>query len=125
MALNPHSATAQFFINLKDNGLLNHTGKNQQGWGYTVFGRVIADNEKERLERELRIWAGLVKGGYPEDGDPPGSSTMGPVEARYDDPQTLRLHSEALLAGDACFESLKALVVRWASAIPVVRLRIE
>jgi peptidyl-prolyl cis-trans isomerase B (cyclophilin B) len=37
----PHSATAQFFINLKDNGFLNHTGKNAQGWGYTVFGKVI------------------------------------------------------------------------------------
>jgi peptidyl-prolyl cis-trans isomerase B (cyclophilin B) len=36
----PHSATAQFFINLKDNTFLNHTGKNAQGWGYTVFGQV-------------------------------------------------------------------------------------
>ncbi len=36
----PHSATAQFFINLKDNGFLNHTGKSPQGWGYAVFGRV-------------------------------------------------------------------------------------
>jgi peptidyl-prolyl cis-trans isomerase B (cyclophilin B) len=36
----PHSATAQFFINLKDNSFLNHTGKNAQGWGYTVFGKV-------------------------------------------------------------------------------------
>jgi peptidyl-prolyl cis-trans isomerase B (cyclophilin B) len=36
----PHSATAQFFINLKDNTFLNHTGKNSQGWGYTVFGKV-------------------------------------------------------------------------------------
>jgi peptidyl-prolyl cis-trans isomerase B (cyclophilin B) len=36
----PHSATAQFFINLKDNGFLDHTGKNSQGWGYTVFGKV-------------------------------------------------------------------------------------
>ena len=36
----PHSATAQFFINLKDNTFLNHTGKNPQGWGYTVFGKV-------------------------------------------------------------------------------------
>jgi peptidyl-prolyl cis-trans isomerase B (cyclophilin B) len=36
----PHSATAQFFINLKDNTFLNHTGKNAQGWGYTVFGKV-------------------------------------------------------------------------------------
>jgi cyclophilin family peptidyl-prolyl cis-trans isomerase len=37
----PHSAKAQFFINLKDNGFLNHTGKNPNGWGYCVFGRVI------------------------------------------------------------------------------------
>ena len=36
----PNSATAQFFINLKDNTFLNHTGKNPQGWGYTVFGKV-------------------------------------------------------------------------------------
>lgn len=36
----PHSATAQFFINLKDNTFLNHSGKNPQGWGYTVFGKV-------------------------------------------------------------------------------------
>jgi peptidyl-prolyl cis-trans isomerase B (cyclophilin B) len=36
----PHSATAQFFINLKDNAFLNHSGKNPQGWGYCVFARV-------------------------------------------------------------------------------------
>jgi len=36
----PHSATAQFFINLKDNAFLNHTGKNPQGWGYCVFAKV-------------------------------------------------------------------------------------
>ncbi|MFW2439159.1 MAG: peptidylprolyl isomerase [Arenicellales bacterium] len=36
----PHSATAQFFINLKDNAFLNHSGKNAQGWGYCVFGKV-------------------------------------------------------------------------------------
>jgi len=36
----PHSATAQFFVNVVDNGFLDHTGKNDQGWGYTVFGRV-------------------------------------------------------------------------------------
>jgi len=36
----PHSATAQFFINLEDNGFLDHTAKNQQGWGYAVFGKV-------------------------------------------------------------------------------------
>jgi len=37
----PHSATAQFFINVKDNGFLNHRGKNPQGWGYAVFGKVV------------------------------------------------------------------------------------
>jgi len=36
----PHSATSQFFINVKDNDFLNHSGKNMQGWGYTVFGKV-------------------------------------------------------------------------------------
>lgn len=36
----PHSATAQFFINLKDNGFLDHTAPNGQGWGYCVFGKV-------------------------------------------------------------------------------------
>jgi peptidyl-prolyl cis-trans isomerase B (cyclophilin B) len=37
----PHSATAQFFINLADNAFLNHSGKSIQGWGYCVFGRVV------------------------------------------------------------------------------------
>jgi cyclophilin family peptidyl-prolyl cis-trans isomerase len=37
----PHSATAQFFINYKNNDFLNHTSPSQQGWGYTVFGKVI------------------------------------------------------------------------------------
>ena len=38
--MEPHSATSQFFINHKDNGFLNHTGENPQGWGYAVFGKV-------------------------------------------------------------------------------------
>ena len=37
----PHSATAQFFINTVDNSFLNHRGKNAQGWGYCVFGEVV------------------------------------------------------------------------------------
>ncbi len=41
----PHSATAQFFINVKDNDFLNHTGKNMQGWGYTVFGKITEGAE--------------------------------------------------------------------------------
>ena len=36
----PHSATAQFFINVKDNTFLNHSSPSPQGWGYCVFGRV-------------------------------------------------------------------------------------
>ena len=36
----PHSATAQFFINLNDNDFLNHTAPSSQGWGYAVFGAV-------------------------------------------------------------------------------------
>jgi peptidyl-prolyl cis-trans isomerase B (cyclophilin B) len=41
----PHSATAQFFINVADNGFLNHTSKSPQGWGYAVFGKVIAGSD--------------------------------------------------------------------------------
>jgi peptidyl-prolyl cis-trans isomerase B (cyclophilin B) len=37
----PHSATAQFFINVADNDFLNHTAETPSGWGYTVFGKVI------------------------------------------------------------------------------------
>lgn len=37
----PHSATAQFFINVKNNTFLDHTAKTPQGWGYTVFGKVV------------------------------------------------------------------------------------
>ena len=38
----PHSATAQFFINLKDNSFLDHTDKSPTGWGYAVFGQVAS-----------------------------------------------------------------------------------
>jgi len=41
----PHSASAQFFINVADNDFLNHTAPTPQGWGYCVFGRVVAGNE--------------------------------------------------------------------------------
>ena len=37
----PHSATAQFFINVKNNEFLNHKAKTEAGWGYTVFGKVV------------------------------------------------------------------------------------
>jgi peptidyl-prolyl cis-trans isomerase B (cyclophilin B) len=37
----PHSATAQFFINIADNDFLNYKGPSPQGWGYCVFGHVV------------------------------------------------------------------------------------
>jgi peptidyl-prolyl cis-trans isomerase B (cyclophilin B) len=41
----PHSATSQFFINLKDNSSLNYTAPDKQGYGYCVFGKVVAGTE--------------------------------------------------------------------------------
>ncbi|MEY2994778.1 MAG: hypothetical protein RL357_1713 [Pseudomonadota bacterium] len=41
----PHSATAQFFINVSDNDFLNHTAPSIQGWGYAVFGKVVQGTE--------------------------------------------------------------------------------
>lgn len=39
--MNPHSASAQFFVNTTDNVFLDHRGKDPQGWGYAVFGKVV------------------------------------------------------------------------------------
>jgi len=39
--MEPHSASAQFFINVKDNDFLDHTAPTIQGWGYAVFGEVV------------------------------------------------------------------------------------
>jgi peptidyl-prolyl cis-trans isomerase B (cyclophilin B) len=41
----PHSASAQFFINTTDNDFLNHRSETPQGWGYAVFGRVVAGQD--------------------------------------------------------------------------------
>jgi peptidyl-prolyl cis-trans isomerase B (cyclophilin B) len=41
----PHSASAQFFINVADNAFLNHTAPSNQGWGYAVFGKVVAGTD--------------------------------------------------------------------------------
>ncbi len=57
----PHSATAQFFINVKDNDFLNHSSKNMQGWGYAVFGK-LADGE-EVLEKIRMVPTGS-RGGH-------------------------------------------------------------
>ncbi|MCX7258524.1 MAG: peptidylprolyl isomerase [Polaromonas sp.] len=41
----PHSASSQFFINVGNNGFLNHTAPSASGWGYAVFGKVVAGTE--------------------------------------------------------------------------------
>ena len=41
----PHSATSQFFINVKDNDFLNHSSPTASGWGYAVFAKVVAGTE--------------------------------------------------------------------------------
>lgn len=57
----PHSATAQFFINVKDNDFLNHSGKNMQGWGYTVFARMV---EGEEVLEKIRAVPTGSRGGH-------------------------------------------------------------
>jgi peptidyl-prolyl cis-trans isomerase B (cyclophilin B) len=59
--MDPHSATAQFFINVKDNDFLNHTGKNMQGWGYTVFGKVT---EGEEVLNKIRAVSTTSRNGH-------------------------------------------------------------
>jgi peptidyl-prolyl cis-trans isomerase B (cyclophilin B) len=43
--MDPHSASAQFFINVSDNSFLDHTSQSAQGWGYAVFGEVVAGKD--------------------------------------------------------------------------------
>jgi peptidyl-prolyl cis-trans isomerase B (cyclophilin B) len=50
----PHSASAQFFINVRDNEFLNHTSATPQGWGYCVFGQVVAGQEVIDEIRRMR-----------------------------------------------------------------------
>jgi peptidyl-prolyl cis-trans isomerase B (cyclophilin B) len=52
----PHSATAQFFINVSDNTFLNHTAPTAQGWGYAVFGRVV--DGKDVVDRIRKVTTG-------------------------------------------------------------------
>jgi peptidyl-prolyl cis-trans isomerase B (cyclophilin B) len=59
--MDPHSATAQFFINVKDNDFLNHSGKNMQGWGYAVFGKVAEGSE---VLDKIRGVATTSRGGH-------------------------------------------------------------
>ncbi len=56
----PHSASAQFFINAKDNGFLNHTNKTSQGWGYAVFGKVTSG--MDIVKKIEAVKTGNIKG---------------------------------------------------------------
>lgn len=59
--MDPHSASSQFFINIKDNDFLNHSSKDSQGWGYAVFGKVT--DGLEVLEK-IRIVETTSAGGH-------------------------------------------------------------
>ncbi len=60
----PHSASAQFFINVKDNGFLNHRSKSGSGWGYCVFGKVI---KGMKLVKKIRALPTGAKGPFRKD----------------------------------------------------------
>jgi peptidyl-prolyl cis-trans isomerase B (cyclophilin B) len=60
----PHSATAQFFVNVADNAFLDHTGKNERGWGYAVFGQVVSGIDVVDRIKAVRTGAG---GPFPKD----------------------------------------------------------
>ena len=59
--MEPHSASAQFFINVADNSFLNHSGKTVQGWGYAVFGEVV---EGQDIVDKIKAVATTSKAGH-------------------------------------------------------------
>ena len=61
---NPHSATAQFFINVKDNDFLDHRAPSGQGWGYVAFGKVISGMDVVTRIRQMPTGPG---GPFPTD----------------------------------------------------------
>ena len=66
--MDPHSATSQFFVNTRDNAMLDHTSPDPRGWGYAVFGKVF-----EGMEAVDRIEASPVvsRGGHNDVPDTP------------------------------------------------------
>ena len=59
--MDPHSATAQFFINAENNGFLDHTAENADGWGYCVFGKVVDSTETVNAIRSVPT---IMKAGH-------------------------------------------------------------
>jgi cyclophilin family peptidyl-prolyl cis-trans isomerase len=62
--MDPHSGTAQFFINVKDNDFLDHTSKSPRGWGYAVFGQVVKGMNTVDKIRQVKTGPGGV---FPSD----------------------------------------------------------
>lgn len=52
--MEPHSASAQFFINVRDNAFLDHSGKTVEGWGYAVFGKVVEGMDVVNAIKEVK-----------------------------------------------------------------------
>jgi len=61
---NPHSASSQFFINVKDNDFLNHSSPSAQGWGYVAFGKVISGME---VVNKIKLSPTGAGGPFPSD----------------------------------------------------------
>jgi len=61
----PHSASAQFFINAKNNDFLNFTSESPQGWGYAVFGRVIEGRDVVDAIEEVKTGSRMGHGDVP------------------------------------------------------------
>ncbi len=61
----PHSATAQFFINTVDNAALDHRSKDARGWGYTVFGRVVKGMDVVRRIEDTPVARAGGRGNVP------------------------------------------------------------
>jgi peptidyl-prolyl cis-trans isomerase B (cyclophilin B) len=65
--MDPHSATSQFFINVKDNDFLNFTAPNPQGYGYAVFGKVIEGQDVATKISQVRTKNYMGHGDVPSD----------------------------------------------------------
>ena len=63
----PHSATAQFFINVADNAFLNHTSETSQGWGYAVFGKVVEGQDVVDKIRQVKTGSSGMHQDVPTD----------------------------------------------------------
>ena len=59
--MDPHSASAQFFINVNDNTFLDHTAKTMEGWGYAVFGKVTEGLE---VVDQIKAVSTTFRGGH-------------------------------------------------------------